>query len=341
MRIQLIIVLSIFLLFSCKDPEKKEDPVKVGATSVLVLNEGNMGYGNASIDLYNPSTSEVGSGVFAKNNGRPLGDVLQSAVIVSGKIYLLVNNSSKIEVVNALDFKQLGSIQNLPSPRYMLPLENGKAYVSDFTANQIHIIDLHSLSKKGSISASGWIEKMAYSSGKVFACNAISDEVWVIDAEKDSIINKIAVGVEPLEAVTDKNGAVWVLCTGGFEEENAQLLKIDPASELIAQTLTFPSLKSYPQRLTIDESGESIYYLDENLYRFSIHEQILPQEPLIRADGRLLYGLGVDAKHKQIYLTDAIDYLQRGDVFQYDLNGNLLHRFKAGIIPSDFVFPAE
>lgn len=256
MKIQFWIGVLAFFAISCENPKKKEEPIKVSASSVLILNEGNMGYGNASIDAYNPATGEIGASVFFNNNGRPLGDVLQSAMLLDGKVFLVVNKSSKIEVVNASDFKSLGSIQNLTSPRYILPISQNKAYVSDFKSNVIHIINPQSFSKIGSIPANGWIEKMTLAAGKVFACNAISDEVWVIDPLKDSVIKKIPVGVEPLEIVTDKNNDVWVLCTGGFEEDFAQLLKIDPITESVSKKMIFSDIKSYPQRLTIDNTGE-------------------------------------------------------------------------------------
>lgn len=326
------------MAFACEEPKKNEEPVKVEGNSVLIINEGNMGYGNASVDVYNPSTGEVGSSVFFKNNKRPIGDVLQSVTIYDGKAYLVVNNSSKIEVVDLDNFGFLGSIKNLQSPRYFLPINRSKAYVSDFKADEIHVVDLLAFTKINSIPAKGWIERMTMAEDKVFACNAISDEVWVIDPLVDSVVSKIPVGIEPLEVVTDKNDDVWVLCTGGFEEDFAQLLKIDAASESIVQSFDFPNIKSYPQRLKIDGAGEKLFYLDVDLYTMPINAASIPTTALIQSNGRLLYGLGIDPESGHIYLTDAIDYLQKGSVYEYDKSGKLIHSFKSGIIPSDFGF---
>lgn len=338
MKKGLLFIIIAILTFACEEPKKDEEPIKVEENSVLIINEGNMGYGNASVDVYNPSTGTVGSSVFFKNNMRPVGDVLQSVALFDGKVYLVVNNSSKIEVVDSDNFTFLGSIQNLSSPRYFLPINIHKAYVSDFKAEEIHVVDPQGFNKINSIPAEGWIEKMTMAKGKVFACNAISDEVWVIDALNDSVVNKIPVGIEPLEIVSDKNEDVWVLCTGGFEEDFAQLFKIDAASENITKSFDFPSIKSYPQRLKIDGAGENLFYLDQDLYKMSIDANSLPTAAFIQSSGRLLYGLGIDPNNTHIYLTDAIDYLQKGNVFEYDGNGNLIHSFKAGIIPSDFGF---
>ena len=45
-----------------------------------------------------------------------------------------------------------------------------------------------------------------------------------------------------------------------------------------------------------------------------------------------------DASNGEIYVSDAIDYLQRGSIYRYSASGNLIDQFKAGIIPGGFCF---
>lgn len=332
------ICLLFSLLISCKEPEKDQDPVKVEDRAVFILNEGNMGYGNASIDIYQPGNGSVDQKIFFKNNGRPLGDVLESMKIIGNKAYLVVNNSSKIEIVELPSFKVVGSIQNLASPRLILPVSSNKAYVSDFTANEIHILDLHTNTKVAAIATGGWIEGMALSGKKLFACHAIDDQIWVIDSGVDTLLNKIEVGVEPLSIVSDKDGTIWALCTGGFEEAFPALYKIDPITESVLDVFSFPIKSEYPDNLQIDAAGEKLYYLNNGLYKMNITDTQLPAKALIPSNGRLLYGLGLDPNSGDIYLSDAIDYQQRGSIYHYDSEGRELGSFKAGIIPGAFGF---
>ena len=62
------------------------------------------------------------------------------------KYYIVVNNSSKIEIVNKTDFVSTGVIEGLAQPRYFLGIDNQKAYVSQWGANgldgSLAIIDL-------------------------------------------------------------------------------------------------------------------------------------------------------------------------------------------------------
>jgi len=71
-------------------------------TTYLILNEGAFGQGNASISTFNPAARELQNNVFASRNApRVLGDVLQSAIQHENRLYLVVNNSKKIEVVDS------------------------------------------------------------------------------------------------------------------------------------------------------------------------------------------------------------------------------------------------
>jgi len=52
--------------------------------------------------------------------------------IINGKAYLVVNNSSKIEIINPKTFKSIGTITGLRSPRYIIkqaPIKLYKRYL--------------------------------------------------------------------------------------------------------------------------------------------------------------------------------------------------------------------
>src|SRR5687767_12691559 len=98
-----IAVLS-FLISSCDDDDNK--PKGEFEHGVFVVNEGNFQHADGSISYINPSSGEVSYDLFgAVNSGRALGDVVQSMTIDNDQAYIVVNNSNKIEVVNANTFK--------------------------------------------------------------------------------------------------------------------------------------------------------------------------------------------------------------------------------------------
>ena len=99
-------VSAMVLFQSCqKDP----DPViKAGADGFFVVNEGSYGNSNSSISFYDRKTNTMTNNVFAVKNGRPLGDQSQSMTVFEGKGYIVVQNSSKVEVINATTVRGLG-----------------------------------------------------------------------------------------------------------------------------------------------------------------------------------------------------------------------------------------
>jgi len=65
---------------------------------VVILNEGNFNYGNASLSFYNISSGKTENDVYYRQNGVPLGDVAHSANFHDGLLYTVINNSGKVVV---------------------------------------------------------------------------------------------------------------------------------------------------------------------------------------------------------------------------------------------------
>ena len=70
-----------------------------------------------------------------------------------------------------------------------------------------------------------------------------------------------------------------------------------------------------------------------------IDDDELPVESFIAADaGQMYYGLGVEPVTGDVYVSDAIDYMQKGRVLRYSKSGVKLDSFTADIIPGAFCF---
>lgn len=93
-----------------------------------------------------------------------------------------------------------------------------------------------------------------------------------------------------------------------------------------------------PSSLKIDFSGENLFYLNNGVFVSNIYSNELPAQPLIFEENRLFYGLGIDPVLNEIYVSDAIDYIQNGIIYRYSSQGNLLDSVKSGIIPQYFQF---
>ena len=336
----LLLIFSLAIASCQKEPAKPNEPNASTGSGVFICNEGGFGFGNASVSFYDLEKDSLSDQLFQRANGRPLGDVLQSMYIRDSLAYLLVNNSNKIEVVRVKDFKSVATIEGLISPRYFLPVNADKAYVSDLYADVISVVDLERNEITGTISLKGWSEEMALSGTLAFVTVRENRFLYMLDTELDQVVDSIEVGFNPSSIQQDKNGMLWVLCSGDQGTgEVGGLYQVDPNSESVLRILAFSDTEigGWP-RLRINGSRDTLYYLKEAVFQFPIGNANLPEEALIPADDRIFYGLGIHPETGKVFVSDVIDYQQKGVIYCYDQEGSLLRSFKAGVIPNDFVF---
>ena len=134
----------------------------------------------------------------------------------------------------------------------------------------------------------------------------------------------------------DIEGKIWVSCSGGFNKAFPALHRIDPHSLKIDKTLELKDKGKSIGELELNAAKTKVIYLMNDVFELSIHDSILPTIPLIPSNTRLYYGMAVHEVTGEIYLSDAIDYLQKGVVYRMDSVGREITTFKAGIIPGAF-----
>lgn len=337
-----IVVLAAFaLLAGCrkdKPEEPEKEPVVLGNNGgVYITNEGNFGWGNATVSYYDNASGAVVDDLYEPANGGALGDVCQSMTLFNGKAYLVLNNSNSVVVVDPGTFVANATITGFVSPRYMLPVSNGKAYVTDLHGT-IAVVDLANNTIAGHITCPGSTEELVLAYGKAFVTDQEGDHVYVLDTATDQVIDSIAIGTPSGSIVEDANGKLWVLSSGYMDQGlPAALHRIDPITHTVEQRFDLPSVGS-PWRLTIDGTHSTLYYLNGGVYRMSITATDLPGTAFVPAAGRNFYGLGVDPASGVVYAADAVDYVQRGVVYRYASDGSALNSFPVGIIPGGFHF---
>ncbi|MEO5570421.1 MAG: YncE family protein [Bacteroidia bacterium] len=353
----LAISLFLFVILSgCKKEDKPNTEIpETGSNNsvVFVVNEGSFGSSNGSVSSFYTSTHQVIDDIFMTINNHPLGDVVQSMVLYKDKGYIVVNNSKKIEVVDRYSFLSKGTISGFTSPRYLLPVNDNKAYVSDWGVNNIKVVDLNSFVITDSIPAANGPEQMAMINNKVYVTNiggySIDSTLTIIDANTNAVIKTITVGMNPGNITTDYNGKIWVLCngwygvdwTGGTADDVAgSLVRINPMNDQIEATLPMGQF-DHPLRLAMNKSKTAIYYLmgisgfDGNIFKFNVNSNTLSTAPLVIKN---FYGLGIDPLNEDIYGAYSPVFGQSGYIFRYQNDGIFKDSARVGIGPNGFVF---
>jgi YVTN family beta-propeller protein len=337
-------------LFACENSETPvPSPKGQYASGVFILNEGQFGRSNGSISFYNRKNIDsiaLTGDIFRKNNSRTLGDVVQDMAIVQNKAFLVVNNSNKVEIVDAGTFKALAPEISLKSPRYATSVGT-KLYVTEWVGaafpasaivnGQVSVIDINTYKVLKTIAVGQLPDKMLVANNKLYVANSQQNTVSVINTNTDVLETTITVADRPNSLAQDSNGNIWVLCGGvpswAGTPTSAVLLRFNPSTPNNQTKFTFAS--SGGSNLQINtEKNQFIYGRGGAIFSMSTTATELPTTPLIR---RSFYGLGID-KDGVIYGADALNFAVNGRIIRYSKTGVALDSATVGLVPNGFVF---
>jgi hypothetical protein len=353
MKLNLLkLIIPALFIISCKKEDTSNDAISYSRNGVFVVNEGSFGNGNASITYLKNDFSYSIPDVFNSVNQIPLGDVAQSMNIFNDKGFIVVNNSQKVMVVDMINFKKSQIITGFSSPRFFLGITSTKGYVSDWTANNIKIIDLNTYTITGTIPCNNGPEQMLVVNDKVFVCNVggfgNDSSITVIDTNSDLVIKTLQVGVNPNSIKLDETGKIWVLCGGTLGDDftpgtaddiGGSLLQIDPANYNIIKRFDFQS-DGHPVKLISNGLKNKLFFLGGNsaftgkVYSMNTNANALPTTPII---AREFYGLGYNPENKKIYCGLPVFSLDTY-MIRYNENGSIVDSAKVGIAPNSFTF---
>jgi len=314
---------------------------------VFILNEGNYGQGNGSLSFFRFDSSKMENDIFYQTNNRPLGDVPFSMKIIGENAWIAVNNSAKIEIVALKDLSLVATIEGLTSPRFIIEVAENKAYLSDLYEDKITILDTKNFLISGKINLRCSSEQMVLANNLVFAAfwsnyafpANENNKVYIINPVNDLLLDSIEVGKEPNSMVVDKNEKIWVLCSGGFlNEEIPTLQQINAETFEVDALMNFGDIQSSPSSLCINGTLDTLFFINGGIFRMPISESLIPGQPFIPEQGHRFYNIAVDPETSEIYASDAIDYQQNGLILRYKPDGTFVDLHHAGIIPGQMVF---
>lgn len=333
-------ILALFLTNCNDEPTKPPLELIPKGKGLYVINEGTYGMGNASLYFVNLEDSNTAIDLFKAANNRPLGDIFQSMVLINNNAWLIVNNSSKIEVISTKDSKSIGTIKGLKSPRYASEVLPNKVYVTDLCSDAISIVDAITLTKTGEIKCQGWTEEMILFQNKVWVTNHNSHYLYVINPNTDKISDSIKLAYGGSSLLSDKAGKIWVLCSGDVtKNKTGGLFCINPNTLSIEKQILFNSAAFNPVKLKQNKANDTLYYINQGLFCMTKSADYMPTLPFItQPSNASFYGLTINPVNGNILVADAVDFVSRGNLFVYSPTGNLLKSYKVGIVPGEFMW---
>ena len=352
-------------LIFLSDSTKVSQPM-VGSkiTGFYQLNEGNMGMNRATIDYFDYTTGYYTRDIFSERNPtivKELGDVGNDIKIYGNKVYAVINCSNYIEVFDvhtAIHVKEI----RVPNCRYMA-FNGGKAYISSYSGpveinpnaekGFVAEIDTVTLELTRKVEVGYQPDEIAVYDGKLYVANSggyrvpnYDRTVSVIDLETFKEIKKIDVGINLHRIKIDKRGYLYVSSRGDYYDTPPNLYVIDTRTEKVVKETGIPVsdmwldddlLYYYSVAYNKYTGGNEITY---GILDTRTMEQISDKVITDGTDRDILipYGIAVNPETKEIFISDAQNYVVTGYVYCYSPEGRLKWRTEGGNIPGHFAF---
>ncbi len=339
---QLVLTVSVFTLFtfsSCSD-EQTDPPVQSSDhRSVLLTNEGGFQQGNASISQYVPATEEITHDVFMTANNRPVGDVLMPVSFVNGEMWLVVNNSGNIWVVDSTDLSIKDEVTGLGSPRFAVSSSDESVYVSNLFGDILDVVDATDKNVTGSIDLNGWSERMVLVNNEMWVANKSTEYLYQIDVNTEAVSDSIKVRKNGGTIIPVGTGNhVFLLCEAEWDLSTKPCIyRIDLGTKEIIDSLEFAVGQSVTH-LVYDIRNDQLLFANSGLHRIDATNLAASTGAINDLTDVVVYAIAVDPVNGDVYVSDAGDFTGRSMIHRLSSNGNELSSFEAGVNCNGFVF---
>lgn len=247
----------LLLFIACDDMEDKPSIPNIdgsnisetGTAELYILSEGLFNLNNSSLARYSFKKGKLTKNYFKDLNKRGLGDTANDMALYGGKLYIVVNVSSTIEVI---DFQTGVSIKQIPmlaengssrQPRH-ITFHKDKAYVCSYDGT-VARIDTTSLEIDALTKAGRNPENICIQNDKLYVSNSggldysaglgVDNTVSVIDITSFTEIKKVTVGPNPGCIVPGPDETVYVATHGNnIADGDFHFVKIDCRTDEVA-----------------------------------------------------------------------------------------------------------
>ncbi|MCD8261287.1 MAG: YncE family protein [Bacteroides sp.] len=220
----ILVLLCTFSLFTACEDDKKgiidpDELYKWGDDFVLVVNQGVWNNNNSTLSVIDRNTGVVTEEAFLKVNKRQLGDTGNDMLVYGTKVYVAVNVSATIEVLNTKTLEVVGTIvdKNGQEPRQprQLMAYNGNVYVTYFDG-YVAKIDTTKLAVDNIVEVGSNPEGMAVAGGKLYVANSgglleydYGNTLSVINLQNFQVEETLQVGINPDRLCADEKGDLF------------------------------------------------------------------------------------------------------------------------------------
>lgn len=333
-----------------------------------LVNEGNMGSNKCTLDYFDYFTGLYARNFYAERNPsvvKELGDVGNDIGIYGSRLYVVVNCSHKVEVLDARSGVRIGQV-DIPNCRYVR-FHRGKAYVSSYVGpvlidpaapkGAVYEVDTLSLQVTRKVTVGYQPEEMEVVDDYMYVANSggyrspdYDRTVSVIQMIDFKQVRQIDVGINLHRLKQDRYKKLWVSSRGDYQSRPSRLYVLEkrPGYNQMVVSDTIPVACS-----NMAIHGDSLYYYSTEWNQYTASNTISYGIIDVRSreivstnfitdgterDITVPYGIAVHPETGDIFVTDAKNYVSSGTLYCFTRDGRRKWSVRTGDIPAHIVF---
>ena len=333
-----------------------------------LLNEGNMGSNKCTLDFYDYHTGLYARNFYSERNPsviKELGDVGNDIQIYGSKLYVVVNCSHKVEVLDARTGIRLGQV-DIPNCRYVR-FHRGKAYVSAYVGpvlidpnaprGAVFEVDTTSLAITRKVTVGYQPEEMEVIDDYMYVANSggyrapnYDNTVSVIQMIDFKQVEQIPVDINLHRVRQDQYKQLWVTSRGDYNSHPSRLFVLQKRKGHNQMEVT-DTVDVAVSDMAIH--GDSLYYFatdwsnytQKNTISYGIinirTHQVVSDNFITDGtdkDITIPYGIAVHPITGEIFVTDAKNYVSSGTLYCFSPDGHRKWSVRTGDIPAHITF---
>ena len=337
---------------------------------LFVLNEGNFQKNNSTLDFFRFSDGNYVSDAFGSMNPtvvQGIGDTGNDLALNGDKLWLVMNGSGYVHVLNAFDETLIASIA-VPDPRY-ITFDKSYAYVSSYAGaiyggdevkGKVYRISLSTYKVDGEVEVGCQPEGVAVSGNKLYVANSggynyiHENTVSVIDLSSFKVSSTVTTASNLHFMASDGQGVVYVSSYGESSwsqdadgnwiqsmSEPMGLYKISGASSSQVKDVHVSCMTMCSDGyIYAIGNAEELTGGDSNmLYKVSVKDGSVTSKAISGTDAAKVgnpYGICVAPGTGEIFIADA-DYTGPGKVWCFTKDLKEKWSAVAGMLPAHMV----
>ena len=334
-------------------------------SGIYLVNQGNQGSNKARLDFLNFHNGFYIRDVFTEYNPevvKGLGDTGNAVQVYKGKVFVAVNGSHKVEIMDAYSMKRLAQV-DVPNCRF-IAFDGNCAYVTSYVAKDkgtlktqkgaLYRIDLDTYKVTGQVTVGYRPEQLVIRDGKAYVANSggyvagYDDTVSVVDLKSMKVEYDIKVAINLGLMLVDAEGTIWVSSQGNFSDVSSTLnylvkkgdkYELGGSVNVPVSSMALAGDKIYVIGSTYTPPAGALTttYNIVNAKTRKLESGSFITDGT-ESDIATAFTVTVNPGNGDIYVTDAKDYVSSGTLHCYTGSGKHKWSVHTGDIPGRIAF---